>query len=279
VIKFKKKLSILNCAYKLIIFFSILVYGRFSLGLDLNNLTDSFFIGVNNPSYSLSHQEMNELSIKVRREIDFRNDIKNRDLKHSDAVISEIKTLFVDGRLQEGIWFLDLLGYYAESEYYSQMLVQHIEYGEIKKNEAIGSGGSRPYWGTSDAIPVVIKETEWEGSTGAEVFAYHLDRILGLNIVPVTVNAFFESKIRSVQIALRDVEITGINFHNDGYLEEHSEIFILDFLLGHADRHDRNSLTSALGFLVAIDNARLDGIKFAKIKHRAIKRIDRSLLI
>ncbi|MGZ3774018.1 MAG: hypothetical protein ACXVCY_16255 [Pseudobdellovibrionaceae bacterium] len=255
-----KRLTNLYTQYKLaftLILSVSVFYSSLSLAVDSNELIDSFSKGEKNPSYVLSTQELSEIGQNIQKEIDLRNENDSEYQDYSDQILTEIKRLFIDGRLQEGIWFLDRLGYYSESEYLSQVLTNHLELGVLKKGEPIGTGGSKPYWGVSDSLPVVIKSEEWEGSTDAEFLAFHLDRMLGLNIVPSTVNAYLEDKIRSVQIALQDMTDSNISFEKNGYSPKYPEIFILDFLLGHVDRIGMNSLISPLGFLAAIDNARL----------------------
>lgn len=122
----------------------------------------------------------------------------------------------------------------------------------------VGKGVSGSSWGTIGKFPVVVKPEDrgWKGSLRAEILAYHLDRMLGLNLVTVAAPQVLNGVEYSIHAVIKNVQDSGLNFRDSGYQEVYPDIFVLDFLTRNSDRHHHNSLAHPFGNLVAIDNGR-----------------------
>ncbi|MBT4763189.1 MAG: hypothetical protein HOO06_15960 [Bdellovibrionaceae bacterium] len=94
-----------------------------------------------------------------------------------------------------------------------------------------------------------------------EVLAYRLDKLLGLNIVPLT---FFYNHPKygrgSMQYYIKNVKKNDsargrdVNFRKYGYPKNQNGMWLLDYLLNNMDRHGYNWFKRPGGHVVAIDH-------------------------
>lgn len=191
-------------------------------------------------------------------------------------------------RIQEAIWALRLGGHLEEAQ---------IEEARLKSN--LQSGYTLPiYWyeGGKDGTELRrLKEFNIYGiqkrnsaSTGHEIAAYKLDRLLGLDIVPLTVGRIdFNGRKVSLQYYVRDgksgyqlawerlspdiqqnaakwaipgvlIDQNGVSpdFNSSGYPTSEASMWLLDYLMDNPDRHGNNWLRlfgDADGKTVAFD--------------------------
>ena len=76
--------------------------------------------------------------------------------------------------------------------------------------------------------------------------SYLLDRELGFNLVPLTVQRLYEGNIASVQLRVLDLEKSSDTLPD--------EIKLFDFLINNRDRHSGNWLKTLGGRNIAIDH-------------------------
>lgn len=240
---------------RIFIVFSILFIFKVAFSATLAELEVGFDQGFQNPLFLIKDLKAMELQQKIDN---YQLNYEQSKLVDPADVRDISLALFIDGRPQEGIWILDRLGLVSEAEWFAEKLEKNLLTGPFEIGAAIGKGVSHSKWGKVENFPVVVKpaDSNWKGSREAEIWAYHLDRILGLNLVTVAVSAKHDGALYSLHPALQQVKDSGLDFRGGGYTGEYPEIFVLDFLIQNTDRHSQNSLTSPLGFLVAIDNGR-----------------------
>lgn len=243
-----------------ILVFGVLLFVQTTFGASFAELESAFDQGIQNPRYQMSAENLARMGVGLQE--DFAQ-YEEGHLVNSEKIRDWALELFNDGRVQEGIWVLDHLGLFGEAELFSQALEKSLADGPVVKGAPVGRGVTESSWATVNKTPVLVKPKEkgiWNGSDAAEVLSYHLDRILGLNMVVTAVGVFMNEIPYSIHIALKDFENSGIRFIGNYDKAEvganYPEMFVLDFLIKNLDRHGGNSLTGPLGFLVAIDNGR-----------------------
>ena len=168
------------------------------------------------------------------------------------------ETYLKNGRLQEAIWAYEKGGLYQDSERLAQQIQTHLETKKIVMGISL-HGVSQPSLAKVGSIAVVIKNADQDASIESELWAYELDRILGLNIVPLVIQREINGVRKSVHLFLEGSSPSGINFIFQRYQIENADIHLLDFLTGQYDRHGNNSLISVSGKWVAIDHGRING--------------------
>jgi len=121
----------------------------------------------------------------------------------------------------------------------------------------------------------------WE-SYKSEIAAYELDRLLGLDMVPVTVERRIEGELASVQLwlngcrLLRDVGSSAVPKQPREWARRVSHQRIFDALIANIDRNAQNMMIDGESNLILIDHSRA----FAKDEMPFmddIKRTDREL--
>lgn len=251
----------------LIVFSTFIIFhcSRFSTAeTDANTLVpllESFNRGVENPNYKLNSDALTRLGSEIHDKL---NQIELGTYVEESTVFGFASKLFDDGRIQEGIWLLDSFGFYAEAEFLSKKLEELLESKPLVANNYITAyGASEPRWGKAGSFPVVIKTEDhtWAGAMLAEEWVYKLDRILGLNLVPLTFIGKINGYDFSAQVAIMNAHDSEIEFRMSGYNNHFPELFILDFLIQNRDRHGQNSIFTPMGDLVAIDNGHSAAIK------------------
>lgn len=194
-----------------------------------------------------------------------------------------------DGYLQEAVWaYREAKAFeraeLLESELKSILLTSVVEkVGELRGIESPKKMkvGDRRFFG-------VFKRSD--SRYVQEVITYKLDRLLGLDITPVTVIRehpnYGTGSLRyfvSNAITGRDYyenpkskgearTMGGPNFRIYEYPESYKNMWLLDFLIGNDDRHGRNWLIKPNGKIIAIDHSNtsigpvIRRTKFLKVK-------------
>ncbi len=195
---------------------------------------------------------------------------KNRKSDESNAIKSLAFTMVDEylraGHLQEALWVLQRSGYNSEAQHLEDQIKETMLKEKPDRIDSIY--GSKPsWWSFKNGVQALAKagEADWARSVEYEVFAYALDKFLGLNRIPVTVATLGpDGRPYSLQLRLKSSSISRISFRDDRYLskvDELSEVYIFDYLTGQTDRHNLNSLRTITGRLALIDNARAMGQK------------------
>lgn len=90
------------------------------------------------------------------------------------------------------------------------------------------------------------KELGWGNDYQHEISAYHLDRLLDFDLVPVTVKRIFNINgikiMGSFQMHHEGGEADTVKTESKIKYHKSSRLQLLDYLLGNCDRHDRNYL-------------------------------------
>lgn len=224
-------------------------------------LVEAFVLGLEEPHYRLSIEELRAIGEQLREAALL---YETKGQVELEKAFENSQKLFADGRIQEGIWFLEDLGFFSEAEFFSTQFESNLRSKPLVAGAFIGTYlASEPRWGKAGNFPVVIKseDRKWIGAMFAEAWVYQLDRIIGLNIVPLTFIGQINGFDYSAQVLIRDSVDSGIEFRMTGYSGEFPAMFVLDFLIWNRDRHYKNSIISSLGQLVAIDNGHTAAIQ------------------
>lgn len=143
------------------------------------------------------------------------------------------------GRWPEAAWALEEIGEYGQA----QLLMDHTEH-------------SLKQVGQSDNMQAIIKyplEDQLEDPR-AERWAYLLDRLLGINLVPPTVLLKNGNEIFSVQYKVADTSETHRSFIRNPYFFAPYGLYVLDFVMMNGDRNGGNTLFRRGKRWVAIDH-------------------------
>lgn len=228
---------------------------RVAFGASSSDLYVAFEKGFHDPQFQITGDQAELFKQKFEA---LQNAYEKNEVIDPAEAYGLAETYFADGRLQEGIWLLDQLGFFADAEKFSEQFEQKLKVEPLVLSGPVGMGITRPQWGTAAHFPVIAKPEDWawRGSKDAEIWTYHLDRILGLNLVTLAVKREINGIEYSIHPALQQVKASDVRFLSRNYNGEYPEMFLLDFLTRNMDRHEKNSLVSPLGFFVAIDNGR-----------------------
>lgn len=172
-----------------------------------------------------------------------------------------------EDRIQEAIWALRKGGHDEKANQLEKKLIESLSNEKIHFVHEFfphGKDASELYQLKGRNIFGVLKRnSQWHM---LETLAYRLDRILDLNLVPVTIERFGgpERGIVSFQYYVRDAananqlhEKSAENFRYYPYPHEHKNMWLLDYLLNNSDRHGSNWLRmfgDLKGRVVAIDH-------------------------
>jgi len=166
------------------------------------------------------------------------------------------------GRLQEAIWVLRENQEFQLAEVIERQLIQVMSAGEIEQ--------VHEFEGSADlALLGRIRGTELYGVfkkrsaySRFELAAYQLDRLLNLNIVPLTIARpnvtrgevdAFQYFVRGAVSAREALKATGflepedkakMEFKYYGYPSSQKKMWLLDFLIENTDRHGENWMWS-----------------------------------
>ncbi len=112
----------------------------------------------------------------------------------------------------------------------------------------------------------------WE-SYQAEVAAYELDKLLGLDMVPPTVVRKIDGKTGSLQLGIPNcrtyIEVQGRTPHDPSWSHQLSRMKLFDELISNPDRHGKNFLVGTDWDIVLIDHSRA---------FRSTKKLDKEKL-
>jgi hypothetical protein len=174
---------------------------------------------------------------------------------------SEVAEIYLqNGRLQEAMWALEKGGLYQYAEYLSQKIQEVLSTGQLKFKERIGQGVSGSFFGViNDHLEVVIKPRDQKLSVESEVWSFQIDRALGTNLVPTAIKRTENNVDYSLHLRILNAKQSGKNFRDQGYSDQHPDIYVLDFIIFNVDRHYQNSMFSDNGKLFAIDHGRVLG--------------------
>lgn len=157
---------------------------------------------------------------------------------------------------QLNMWDYSLSGKTKLASDVEVALKETIEHGEIIHIEKIGTGASGAKLITLDnEVQGVLKTNDsWNADVLNEVGAYHVDKVFGFNMVPLTVTKKIGDDFASVQLFVRDAKMAGQVEFSSIVKEELGKLDTLDFLLQNTDRQGGNFLVSKEGKVIAIDH-------------------------
>lgn len=166
----------------------------------------------------------------------------------------------------------------------SEIIEQFLAQAEVVESTELGVGITGSVQVTLQQQgrieQAIFKDFDRPGdSWRREVAAYKLDRLLGLGMVPPTVERSYHGHRGGLQLWVEGVtlEVADIPVDLDEWRRQVSEMWLFDYLTGNIDRHVRNALMTPDGRLVLIDNSKafqtypqiLSGISTAKGATRA----------
>jgi hypothetical protein len=195
-----------------------------------------------------------------------------KSLQNSD-VRERVLDLVHYNRMQEMVWILsaanlpqehDLL----EAHLYCFLLSAQI--GDVTQLEGSSTESKHVYFTELD-MEAVFKphQSNYSASIGSEVGAYRLDRLLGLDIVPITIRRKLspDGPDGSLQYFVKNC-VTGCKLDPEKQ-KKSAELLLFDFFSKNIDRDPKNYLLHPqLNKIIAIDNgwALRGNNVFAKIK-------------
>jgi len=174
---------------------------------------------------------------------------------HATGLDDEINELVKVGNLQEIIWRLRDEGMADKADHFEKYLVDTLKKEEIISISDIDEGDTRPQLvELANRVRGVYKNIPGH-KVGREVAMYRLDKLIGTNAFPITVQRTIDGKLDSVQLLIEKSasgsEIRKITGNLDG--RPPAEIKTLR-LLGHDwDRNANNFMFPTKGRAFAID--------------------------
>lgn len=160
---------------------------------------------------------------------------------------------------QEAIWALDRSGHYAAAEKLAGDYEAFLKTAKIVSVEDAGRGITVPVLVEfENGQRAILKHPDSvePNSYRNEVETYRFDRRVGFNLTPAAVTR----NIGGVDYVLvgfiegaRNSEINLETYANPKY----PDIYLLDYLIAHWDRHENNSMISKGGRLFGVDNGRI----------------------
>lgn len=165
---------------------------------------------------------------------------------------------------QGELWLLLEQGKKTEANSLELHLTDILQSSSIRKTSFVGLGISGAHFVQFDNnIFAVLKtsDPDFPESYLREVAAYKLDRLLGLNMVPLTVLRDIQGQTHSLQLYYpRDIDYDrGETRKRSDLAPRIPDLAIFDFIVGNEDRVpviERNAIVGKDGRLVAIDHGR-----------------------
>jgi hypothetical protein len=162
---------------------------------------------------------------------------------------------------QARLWTLRATGATTEAEALETATRAMLEQGTIAEVEPIGLGRSRSVAVSFEGGERAVAKMDGSAYTDPkrEVAAYEIDRLLGLELVPLTVARKLERKLYSLQLFVDDAHRIGELIAQPALgpapsAAELRAMRFLDYLVANEDRHGDNALVLPSGKLVAIDH-------------------------
>ena len=162
---------------------------------------------------------------------------------------------------QARLWTLRAAGATSDAAALEAATRATLEQGAIAEVEPIGLGRSRSVIASFEDGERAVAKADGSAYTDPkrEVAAYEIDRLLGLELVPLTVARKLERKLYSLQLFVDDAHRIGelVAQPTLGPAPSAAELRamrFLDYLVANEDRHGDNALVLPTGKLVAIDH-------------------------
>jgi hypothetical protein len=176
------------------------------------------------------------------------------------------------------------VGHYAELEEYLRTApverIEEVPIGVTKPKRVFFARGGPVESATFKVLPMGRRSGYWEAHR-SEVAAYELDRLLGLDMVPVTVERHVEGKLASVQLwvegcrMIKDVDQSACP-RPDEWARQVCRQRVFDNLVANIDRNAGNILVDDAWNLILIDHSRAFGSNSIPFE-KEMTRVDREL--
>src|SRR3989338_2831926 len=188
-------------------------------------------------------------------------------------------------KLQEKIWDLKRSGNYTEGEVFQSELLDILKNGVISEKTALNLGGTKNFTIIfSNGLMGIFKPRFQYDDSGfldpkvnadAEVAAYEVDRLLGLDVVPTTVMRSIEGQEGSLQVWIPSSRTAFQCLQESGLIIDRSKkVKFLDYLIFNRDVRADNYLILKNGTQASIDH----GLAF-KVSNSTVEEEARKMLI
>ena len=175
--------------------------------------------------------------------------------RNAEAAIEDVAKaptkieLTPSGNTQVDIWQARETGRHEAANAMEAKLLEDMKSNDIKSVKSLTIGRASPplLLEFDNGVKGVWKSSETPGlNPHGEIFAYKLDRHLGENMVPATIERDLNGKPGTFQYYVDDA--------NPGKVDDPESFIFFDYLIENGDRHSDNYLVRADGRKVAIDH-------------------------